>query len=302
MGRAGDIARLAATQGGFISRGQLQELGLSKSGIDRLIRIGDVTHVTEGIYQVFKPGNHLDLMRGAILALPDATVSHESAAHLLELPYLPELVPTVTVASHTTHRFPGVFVRRNDDITKSHLTEVKGLVVTNVARTVFDLAAIHKYREFVRVAEAAILAGRMHLSDINALLTELARRGKPGVQAVRDFVESRSGVEDGTVLERKGRKVLSDGNLPTPKAEFPIPWDPRRRFDDAYPDARLALEWDSRGWHAQQDAMTDDRRRDREAAAHGWLVVRFTWNDVTRHPVEVISTVSRLLEQRQNAA
>lgn len=298
MGMSGRIARLAAEQGGFISRAQLLELGVSLGALHRKIAARDLTLISEGIYQVFEPATHLDLMRGAVLALPDATVSHESAAHLLELPYLPQLVPTVTVASHTTHRFPGVLVRRNNDLHASHLIEVNGLVVTNVARTLFDLAAILKYREFVRTAESAILDGRTHLDHLESLLTKLARRGKPGVRTTRDFVETRSGIADASVLERKGREVIAQAGIPAPLPEFPMPWNPRRRFDDAYPQAKLAIEWDSRGWHAQQDAMTTDRRRDREAAAHGWLVVRFTWNDVTQHPEEVVATVSTLLKQR----
>ena len=300
MGKTGEITRRAAEHGGFISRAQLEQLGVSNAAIARRVTSGELTLVTHGVYQVFPPNTHTDVMRGAVLALPRATVSHESAAHLLDLPTLPELIPTVTVASHTTHRFPGVTVRRNADIAQWHLTEVDGLPVTTVARTLFDLAAVLQERTFEQATESAILAGRMHLRDLDKLLTELARRGKPGVRAVRDFVEVRAGgPEDETVLERKGRKVLADGRLPAPEFQFPLPWSKWRRFDAAYPQAKLAIEWDSRAWHLQQEAMESDRLRDREAALHGWQVIRFTWNDVTKHPDEVVATVADLLRQRQ---
>lgn len=303
MGRSGEITRIAAAQGGFISGAQMTDLGLSLSAIQRRVASGDLTLVVNGIYRVFPPNSHIDLIRGAMLALPDATVSHQSAAHLLELPSLPELIPTVTVASHTTHRFPGVLVRRNDDISPLHLSEVEGVIVTNPARTVFDLAGILDYRDFERLAESSILAGRLHLNHLDSLVDQLARRGKPGVRAVRDFVETRAGgPADATVLERRGRKVLEDGGLPTPQSQFPLPWSEWKRFDDAYPEARLAIEWDSRDWHTQQETMTSDRKRDRDAASHGWLILRFTWIDVTKHPDEVISTVSELLETRRSAA
>jgi very-short-patch-repair endonuclease len=59
----------------------------------------------------------------------------------------------------------------------------------------------------------------------------------------------------------------------------------RRRFDDAYPDHRLAIEWDGRRkYHGQFAAFEADRLRDREALLNGWRVVRFTWNDVNNRP------------------
>lgn len=36
------------------------------------------------------------------------------------------------------------------------------------------------------------------------------------------------------------------------------------------------------------------RRRDREAALHGWVVVRFTWDHVSKRSDDVGSTVTGL--------
>jgi very-short-patch-repair endonuclease len=44
--------------------------------------------------------------------------------------------------------------------------------------------------------------------------------------------------------------------------------------------------------------MRSDRQRDREAALHGWIVVRFTWQDVIERPDEVSSTVRSLIAER----
>lgn len=290
---------MASGQGGCVTRSQLVGLGLGSATVHRRLVSGDFELIADGVYRVFPANTHPDLLRGAVLTLPAAVVSHESAAHLLELPQLPPLAPTVTVASHTTHEFPGVVVRRNHDRDEAHVITVDGLPVTTVARTLFDLAGVLSFREFTRVAEAAILKGRTSLTHLDAMLVQLGRRGKPGTRAVRTFLDLRSGSSPmATVLELKGRAALSRGGLPLPLPEFRFPWDPMRRFDDAYPDAKLAIEWDSREWHAQLEAMTSDRRRDREAAAHGWLILRFTWVDVTRNPSELVATVATLLDQR----
>lgn len=295
-----DAIRVASRQGGHISRAQLQEAGLSLSAIDRRVASAELVMVADGVYRIFDPNGHEDVIRGAVLALPGAVASHQSAAHLLELPKTVRLDPTVTVVSNTTHKFPGVRVRRADDLQSHHVVEVHEIPVTSMARTSFDLAGILPYGEFDSVVEAAIIAGRLSVRQFEAITAELARSGKRGSRAAKDFLAARSGSNArSTVLERRGRAVLTQGGLPKPKAEFSIPWSPRKRFDDAYPDRSTAIEWDSRGWHEQRAAMRADRARDREAALHGWVVLRFTWEDVTKSPDEVIRTVRRLLEERR---
>lgn len=299
MGKSSAVVARAAKQGGYISRDQLLAIGLSQSAIDRRVRSGDLEVVAHGTYQVFPPNSHLDLLRGAVLTLPNAVVSHQSAAHLLEFPRLPKLDPSVTVPSHTTHEFPGVTVHRCDDLTRSHLTTIHQIRVTTVLRTGFDLAAVLYDDEFDPIAESLLLDGRMKMRHFIAITEELARRGKPGSRLARDFIATRAGTDPrATALERKGRAALAAAGLPAPIPQYPIPWNPRKRFDDAYPEARLAIEWDSRAWHLQEAAMTSDRARDREAALHGWFVARYTWREVTERPSRIAEEVGALLADR----
>lgn len=294
--------RLAASQGGFVHRDQLVARGLSTSAIDRKVHKGELTPVTPGVYLVFPPRDYTDLLRGAVLALPDAVVSHQSAAYLLGFPRLPKQEPTVVVPSHTTHRFPDVTVRRCNDLTPDDVMEVDGLPVTNVARTLFDLSRLLRFSEFDSIGESLVIAEMMDLKEFDDISRRLARRGKGGSRYAHIFLEIRSGNEKAaTVLERKGRAVLSAANLPQPVPQYPIPWAPARRFDDAYPDARLAVEWDSMAWHQQRSAMTADRQRDRDAAANGWVLLRFTWDDIAERPHEIVDSVARLLRERRMA-
>lgn len=290
----------ASRQGGYITRVQLLELGMSSDSIDRRIGSGDFVVVGRGVYNIIRPSDHMDLLRGAILLLPDATVSHESAAHLLKFPRVPRLEPTVTVHSRTTHEFPGVTVRRCSDLTKSHLTKVDGIPVTHVARTVFDLAGVLEFAEFDLIVESLVIAGRLKIRHLDRMIGELARRGKRGATNARRTVQERglAPLVDPTVLERMGRAVLDKHGIPAPLSQYPIPWDPAHRFDDAYPTPRVAIEWDSRSWHSQRAAMEKDRERDRDAAIHGWVLVRFTWTDVTKNPRGVADSVASLLKAR----
>lgn len=299
MALSRQVIEQAARQGGYISRDQLLTSGLSIAAIDRRVKSGALMVVSHGTYQTYPSTEHIDLIRGALLTLPNAVASHQSAAHLLDFPKLPKLVPTVTVASHTTHEFPGVTVHRNNDLKRVQLTTVDRVRVTNVLRTAFDLSGVLEYDEFDAIAEALILNERMSLHHYERITKDLARRGKPGSSASRAFIEARLGHDvRSSVLERKGRRVIVKAGLPLPIPQFPIPWDPRRKFDDAYPDATFALEWDSRAWHEQREAMAQDRKRDRECAVHGWDLIRFTWEDVTERPHEVAATVAYLLQER----
>ncbi len=295
----GELIHLAATQGGVVRRDQLLGRGLSASAIDRRVNEGELVPVVPGVYRLFPPRDYTDLLRGAVLALPDAVVSHQSAAHLLGFPRLPEQEPTVVVPSHTTHRFPDVTVRRCNDLIEDDVRVVEGLPVTSTARTFFDLSRLLRYRQFDMIGESLVIAEMMTLDEFEEITDRLARRGKGGSRYAHIFLEIRAGhARAATVLERKGRAVLRDAGLPTPLPQYPIPWSPARRFDDAFPEVRLALEWDSRSWHQQRSAMESDRQRDRDAAAHDWVLLRFTWEDIAERPHEIVETVRTLLQRR----
>ena len=263
---------------------------------------GDLTPVASGIYQVLVARDHVDLLTGAILTLPNAVASHQSAAALLQFPRQPDLIPTVTVHSRTTHVFPGVTVRRSSDLVRRHLVVVSGIRTTNVPRTVFDLAAVLGARELDAIVEPLLIGGRLKMDSLQALIRTLARKGKPGVGLLRELVERRGGEHrvEPTVLERKGRDLLKQSGISGYTSEHPTPWDLQSRFDLAFTSEQVAIEWDSRSWHLQQSAMSNDRRRDRLAAASGWVVLRFTWEDITERPEQVVRDVAAVLDLRRN--
>jgi hypothetical protein len=99
-------------------------------------------------------------------------------------------------------------------------------------------------------------------------------------------------------LERRGARLVDRAGVPTPEREYPIPWESGRRFDLAWPKQMAAIEWDSRRWHGALEQMTFDRRRDRAAIANGWVVMRFTWDDVTTRPFEVEREIRDFVRSR----
>ncbi|MCL1693601.1 MAG: hypothetical protein M3096_07960 [Actinomycetia bacterium] len=291
-----EVTRLAVRQGGVIRSGQAFECGFTKGQIDQRVRDGRWTLVGRFGYRIVEMEGLLNLVRAAVATLPNAVVSHEAAAEIHDFPKMPRGLASVSVHSRTTHEFPDVVVHRCHDLEKDHIVQVSELPTTSIPRTVVDLAAHLTTGHLAAVLSSLITERRVITAEVQTVVDRVARRGKPGIRKIRTILNGRdSGPRDGTPLERLGAEVLRTRGVPEPLFEFPMPWDPDRRFDAAYPDSGLAIEWDSRRWHDLEEAFSSDRERDRIALLHGWRVVRFTWSDVTQRPDEVAETVRRLL-------
>jgi very-short-patch-repair endonuclease len=296
------VAEIAARQGGAIRSDQARASGLTKGQIDRRLRDGRWQSLGRFGYQVIEMSGAMSRVRAAIATLPNAVVSHDSAAELHNLPKLRRGLASVLVHSRTTHDFPGVVVHRCHDLLDGHLEEIDGLPVTSVSRTIIDLSPFLSKKHIAAILDSTIADQRICIGEVELVVDQVARRGKPGIQKMRSILEERqAGPPNGSPLERRGAEVLRAGGLPEPRFEFPIPWDPDRRFDAAFPVERLAIEWDSRRWHELADAFSRDRERDRQALVHGWRVVRFTWIDVTERPAEIVEIVGALLDQGRSS-
>lgn len=294
---------LAARQGGVVTRRQAYEIGFTTRQIthrlsqERWHRIGDLG------YRLIPASGSEHHLQAATVLLPDAVVSHGSAAFIHGLVDERPDLPTVSVHSRTTHVLPDVFVHRCHDLLDSHVALVGMLPVTTPERTLFDLAATTTVGRLAWMAVELARDRRLDFAAVERVVAEIGRRGKPGTARMRELLEhlevAESADKSESPLERRGRRLLRRASCICGfKSEYPIPWAPRRRFDDAFPAHQLAVEWDSIRYHGQRDAFEVDRRRDRSALEHGWRVLRFTWSDVTERPDGVIETVRRTLRCR----
>ncbi len=296
MERDAQTIRLASRQGGVISRAQALEIGLSRRQIEYRLSKGGWERIGDLGYRLIPATEPHQLLEATTVLVPGAVASHESAAHV-HLSASEPAVPIVSVHSRTTHDLPGVDVRRCHDIRDSHVMSIDGLPVTTPERMIFDLAATHSVGSLSWMVGRLTSDGHLTLPALERVVSEIGRRGKPGTARMRELLETLDvGSSGESVLERRGRRLLEAASCVCGyESEYPIPWSPRRRFDDAFPAHRLAIEWDSVRFHGQRDAFEVDRARDRSAVEHGWRVIRFTWEDVTARPNRVVETVRRIL-------
>jgi hypothetical protein len=290
------IIRIASQQGGLIRRDQATNVGLTEDQIDWRVSTGAWELVTNGGYRLLDLPGREHLVRAAIAILPDATVSHFSAAAFHDLTSVSTKAVSVTVASKTTHAFLDVRVFRNNDLAPWHRVEIAGLPATTLERTVIDLASVLSKRHMQFVVGDLLNARRCDVTGLTAVLDSVARRGKPGVGSMRSILDGESTRDaNETPLEQAGNALLVRAGFTNLAKEYPIPWMPLKRFDIAFVAERIAIEWDSRRWHMLKDAFESDRQRDRLAMEYGWRVVRFTWRDVHDNPASVVETVRAIL-------
>ncbi len=99
-------------------------------------------------------------------------------------------------------------------------------------------------------------------------------------------------------MESEMRLVFIDWGLPTPELQYEIVdrhgqlW----RVDFAWPDYRVAAEYDSMDWHANPVAVKHDRMKSARLQEIDWTSVPAVVDDVRRYPAELCSRIRTHLE------
>ncbi len=165
----------------------------------------------------------------------------------------------------------------------------RGIPVTAPARTPLDLAGVVDLDELGPALEDAVLPRLAPFPMLRCTLERLGcsrRRGAASLPAVLDARDPRAAPTE-SVLEDALVRVLRRAGLPEPVRQHRVG---RVRLDLAYPDVRLGIEADSRGWHGGgSDVQRNSSKRLLVGA--GRRVLHFTWSDVRTRPAYVVATV-----------
>lgn len=286
------VPAAARRQHGAFTRVQAQASGLSDRMIDAAVARGEWLRLRRGVYAVAgTPGTDLQRLMAAVLAAGrGAMASHQAAAWLWDLHDAAD--PAVIVPANRKPKLAGVEVHRRLPLPEA--SRRHGIPVTNPLRTVLDLGATS-----LDVAERAIDRGLAHrLFTVAGVEAELARQaapGRKGVANLRTALDRRLATErrPPSVLESRMGRLLRDAGLPLPEAEYEVG---RHRLDFAWPVQRVAVEVDGFADHSSLDQFGADRRRQNELVLAGWLLLRFTWDDVCQRPAEVAARIRRAVE------
>ena len=94
-------------------------------------------------------------------------------------------------------------------------------------------------------------------------------------------------------METKLKQCLRRHAMPAPVFQFVIRVDGRfvARVDAAYPELRIAIEFDSYAHHTGKLALIRDNDRRNQLSSIGWLTVTFTAADLERDGGQAIDAL-----------
>jgi hypothetical protein len=177
---------------------------------------------------------------------------------------------------------------------------IDGIPVTRPERVVLELGAIYKSVDYVeRVLHAARRKRLITYTSTRETFDRLARRGRPGVQVMREALErwNPSTRPTESEMETSLLQVLRRNGLPEPVLQYEI-YDEFGRFvaraDAAYPQWRVVIEYNSKQEHSDEWAIARDESRRNRVLACGYLPVIARHQDVRDGGFELCRTIRNL--------
>lgn len=274
---------------------------MSSKAIRGLIERGWLHQIYRGVYVVgYRRIGRKGRWMAAVLACgPDAVLSHRAAGclHGFLLPSLNRI--EVTRPRGSRARLAGIACHESD-LAADETTELDGIPVTSVFRTLFDLAGDLGPRQFERAWKEVEVK---RLTDRVPMAVLLDRhRGKRGSAALRRLVLSKQPIAvTRSEFEERFLVVLDATDLPRP--HFNVTRHLRGQFfefDCLWEPQRLIAELDGGEVHNTDHAFQADRKRDRILLAEGYRTTRITWEQLRDEPAEVVADLREALKPAQS--
>lgn len=224
--------------------------------------------------------------------------SHTTAAMLWDLPLPASSSANLHVSARPPAREPrtrGVTGHRLD-VPIEQLTLRHGLPVPTPAETWAQLGSLHRVDQLVAVGDAILTRRLAEHTDLLEAALRLARRGVSDLREALPLL--RAGAE--SPRETVVRLILVRAGLPEPELNRDLHDEDGSfiaRLDLAYPDYRVAVEYDGRQ-HADLAQFRRDADRWPAIAARGWLLVRVVDHHLLDPARCVVDPVARALRSR----
>lgn len=290
---------IAAGQHGVISRAQALAAGLTAKEVENRLATGKWF----GLFrEVYSPASvprswHRDLMAACLWAGEGAAISHRAAAALWGFDTF-----RPNIAELTTDRWirsPRVVVHRTRRLPRCDVTVYLRIPATTPTRTLIDIAGVVSHDGVEVALDFALRRGLTSIPYVHRRLADVGGRGVSGAGVVRRLLVSRDPMRAPTesVLEARFKRLLKAARLPPAEIQQRIYSDQGflARVDFAYPASRLVIEVDGWDHHANKEVWQHDLRRNNELTNMGWRVLRFSWNDVTKHGDRVAHQIESAL-------
>jgi hypothetical protein len=266
-----ECVRLALRQEGLITLDQALSLGCSASGFKYHVARGDVERLLPGVYVLSgSTETPRQKLRGTCLwGGEGAAASHSSAAALLGLKGF-SVADLHAVATKSPRRLPDWVHIHRVAAAVPGTRAIAGIPVAPPWITLIDLGSQVPATQVERALDEALRRRIVSLPQLRWALATFGRPHHRGTTVLRALVAERSAgyAPPESEMEAMFSALLEGSDLPRGVRQFWV-WDGEmwRRFDHAFPEDGLGLEFDGLATHGTREAFQDDRARDRRQTA-----------------------------------
>jgi very-short-patch-repair endonuclease len=234
------------------------------------------------------------------LSIRTAVASHRTAAALHQVPSFGRGLPEISVRREERVTRSTVRVHTSTDLERARVVTVDGIDVTDLPRTLLDLARTVRPERLASAMEWSRRERNVTWTDLASTLAHHARCGRPGIVRFREVLTTRL---DTTTVTDSDFELMVLALLREHGIDVVLHHVVRAgdRFvaevDLAIPALRIAIELDG-SVHLDRDVHDRDLRRQNDLLLEGWLVLRFTWRRFADHPEQLVAELLAAIHAR----
>lgn len=286
--------RVATRQAGAFTTSQAILEGLTKRQIAYRLRVGTLRRVAGVALR-----HRQDQVSPAMLAFaahltwPDTVLAGPTVAILHGVPLNHQDAHVISQFRRKPqlHLVPHEFIIRPWE-----QDSWRGIPATTPTRSLLDALVILPKAEAQALFVWAHTHDQIGPADFDAHLAQFP--GRWGNNRLRQFLaDATAGVM--SPAERLAHEIFAKANLTGWKSDVTIRDADGiiARVDILFGTERIVVEIDGRQFHGS-DRFQSDRTRDNRLQNAGYIVLRFTWQDLTQRPAEMVRQIQRSLDQR----
>ncbi len=299
------LAQHAAAHHGLFRGTHARIVGLTRKQVVDRIADGRWLRLQRDVYRV---NGSPETWEGSVLAACwaggfRAVASHRSAAALHGLPGGRRDIIEITCPRWRRARHDGLITHETKVLSPIDITVVSGIAVSTPDRTLFDLGGVCRSGLVELALENALRRGITTEAALVSTVKRLSRSGRPGGPILRKLLEARAPERRPTDSEMETNllQAISAHGLPEPVTQYVV-WEGSRRIgrvDAAYPEASIAIEYDSDEFHTGRVATGHDRARRHELIAASWLPIDIGPAELRRGASQACAAISQALHDRR---
>jgi hypothetical protein len=228
--------------------------------------------------------------------LPQGVITGASAAYLYGIRIMADDRPVEAVVPVPHGPIKGV-VQHHGPMDPGEVVDRHGIRLTTPVRACWDLTLHRDLSEAVVFVDQFLHSGLVSSAELESYARE--RQGGRGWRRLLKMAQlAKAGAE--SPEESRIRVHMVEWGAPEPVTQHVVTMDGRfvARTDLAWPDYRVAVEYDGYAYHSAPSDLARDRARLNALATAGWIVIHVTAGQLRDNPGKVADEVLAALRAR----